>query len=63
MESSNVYTKQNITGMINRLHQANLVALFADPVDKRRTRVRVTKEGHQIYQQLSSSRNEFKSTL
>jgi DNA-binding MarR family transcriptional regulator len=50
-----------MTGMINRLQQANLVTLFSDPEDKRRTRMRVTEEGQQVYQQLSSSRNEFNS--
>jgi DNA-binding MarR family transcriptional regulator len=37
-----------MTGMINRLQQANLVTLFSDPEDKRRTRMRVTEEGQQI---------------
>ncbi|NYE08698.1 DNA-binding MarR family transcriptional regulator [Bacillus niacini] len=61
LKEETLVTKQNMTGMINRLQQANLVTLFSDPEDKRRTRVRVTEEGQQVYQQLSSSRNEFNS--
>jgi DNA-binding MarR family transcriptional regulator len=61
LKEETLVTKQNMTGMINRLQQANLVALFSDPEDKRRTRVRVTEEGQRVYQQLSSSRNEFNS--
>lgn len=48
-----------MTGMINRLEQANLVSLFTDPEDKRRTRVKITVEGQRVYEQLSSSRNDF----
>jgi DNA-binding MarR family transcriptional regulator len=59
LKEETLVTKQNMTGMINRLQQANLVALFTDPEDKRRTRVKVTEEGQRVYEQLSSSRNEF----
>ncbi|WP_160718719.1 MarR family winged helix-turn-helix transcriptional regulator [Bacillus sp. USDA818B3_A] len=52
-------TKQNMTGMINRLEQSNLVTLFQDPEDKRRTRVKITDEGIRVYEQLKSLRNEF----
>jgi DNA-binding MarR family transcriptional regulator len=52
-------TKQNMTGMINRLQQSNLVTLFTDPDDKRRTRVKITEEGIRVYEQLKSLRNEF----
>lgn len=52
-------TKQNMTGMINRLQQSNLVTLYQDPEDKRRTRVNITEEGHRVYEQLSSLRNDF----
>jgi len=59
IKEETLVTKQNMTGMINRLQQANLVELFTDPEDKRRTRVKVTEEGERIYEQLSSSRDEF----
>jgi DNA-binding MarR family transcriptional regulator len=59
LKEETLVTKQNMTGMINRLQQANLVTLFSDPEDKRRTRVKVTGEGQRVYEQLSSSRNEF----
>jgi DNA-binding MarR family transcriptional regulator len=59
IKEETLVTKQNMTGMINRLQQANLVELFTDPEDKRRTRVKVTEEGERIYKQLSSSRDEF----
>jgi DNA-binding MarR family transcriptional regulator len=59
LKEETLVTKQNMTGMINRLQQANLVTLFTDPEDKRRTRVKVTGEGQRVYEQLSSSRNEF----
>jgi len=52
-------TKQNMTGMINRLHQSNLVSLFQDHEDKRRTRVKVTEEGIRVYEQLKSLRDDF----
>ncbi|MEH7094438.1 MarR family winged helix-turn-helix transcriptional regulator [Neobacillus vireti] len=52
-------TKQNMTGMINRLQQLNLVTLFQDPEDKRRTRVKITEEGIHVYEQLKSLRNDF----
>ncbi|MFB5196943.1 hypothetical protein COJ96_26270 [Bacillus sp. AFS073361] len=52
-------TKQNMTGMINRLQQSNLVTLFQDPEDKRRTRVKITEEGIRVYEQLKSLRNDF----
>lgn len=61
LKEETLVTKQNMTGMINRLQQANLVTLFTDPEDKRRTRVRITDEGRQVYETLSSSRNEFNS--
>ncbi|MFD0828492.1 MarR family winged helix-turn-helix transcriptional regulator [Neobacillus sp. M.A.Huq-85] len=52
-------TKQNMTGMINRLQKSNLVTLFQDSEDKRRTRVKITDEGHRVYEQLKSLRNDF----
>jgi len=52
-------TKQNMTGMINRLHQSNLVSLFQDHEDKRRTRVKVTEGGIRVYEQLKSLRDDF----
>ena len=52
-------TKQNMTGMINRLQQLNLVTLFQDPEDKRRTRVKITEDGIHVYEQLKSLRNDF----
>jgi DNA-binding MarR family transcriptional regulator len=61
LKEETLVTKQNMTGMINRLQQANLVALFTDPKDKRRTRVKITEEGRQVYEQLSSARNDFNS--
>lgn len=61
LKEETLVTKQNMTGMINRLQQANLVTLFSDPEDKRRTRVRITEEGRRVYEILSSSRNEFNS--
>jgi DNA-binding MarR family transcriptional regulator len=52
-------TKQNMTGMINRLQQSNLVTLFQDSEDKRRTQVKITEEGIRVYEQLKSLRNDF----
>ncbi|PLS02450.1 MarR family winged helix-turn-helix transcriptional regulator [Neobacillus cucumis] len=52
-------TKQNMTGMIHRLQQSNLVTIFQDPEDKRRTRVKITEEGIRVYEQLKSLRNDF----
>jgi len=59
LKEETLVTKQNMTGMINRLVQAKLVTLFTDPADKRRTRVQITEEGKRIYDQLSTARNEF----
>ncbi len=61
LKEETLVTKQNMTGMINRLQQANLVALCTDPDDKRRTRVKITEEGKRVYEQLSSLRNDFNS--
>lgn len=61
LKEETLVTKQNMTGMINRLQQANLVTLFTDPEDKRRTRVKITEEGRRVYDQLGSLRNEFNS--
>ena len=52
-------TKQNMTGMMNRLQQSNLVTLFQDPEDKRRTQVKITEEGIRVYEQLKSLRQDF----
>jgi len=59
LKEETLVTKQNMTGMINRLQQSNLVALFPDPEDKRRTRVKITEEGNRVYEKLKSSRNDF----
>ena len=59
LKEETLVTKQNMTGMINRLQQSNLVTIFQDPDDKRRTRVKVTEEGHHVYDQLKSSRSDF----
>jgi DNA-binding MarR family transcriptional regulator len=59
LKEETLVTKQNMTGMITRLQQLNLVTLFPDPKDKRRTRVKVTAEGHRVYEQLKSSRTDF----
>ncbi|HJV31150.1 MAG TPA: MarR family winged helix-turn-helix transcriptional regulator [Bacillales bacterium] len=61
LKAETLVTKQNMTGMINRMQQANLVAIFTDPMDKRRTRVKITEEGQRVYEQLSSARNDFNS--
>jgi DNA-binding MarR family transcriptional regulator len=61
LKAETLVTKQNMTGMINRMQQANLVALLTDPLDKRRTRVKITEEGQRVYEQLSSARNDFNS--
>lgn len=59
LKEETLVTKQNMTGMINRLQELNLVVLYPDPEDKRRTRVKVTDEGRSIYEQLKFSRNDF----
>jgi DNA-binding MarR family transcriptional regulator len=59
LKEETLVTKQNMTGMINRLQQSNLVALFPDPEDKRRTRVKITEEGQRVYEKLKVSRNDF----
>jgi DNA-binding MarR family transcriptional regulator len=59
LKEETLVTKQNMTGMINRLQQSNLVALFPDPEDKRRTRVKITEEGNRVYEKLKASRNDF----
>ncbi|WCM60716.1 MarR family winged helix-turn-helix transcriptional regulator [Paenibacillus polymyxa] len=59
LKEETLVTKQNMTGMINRLQQSELVALFQDPQDKRKTRVKLTNEGQRVYNQLISLRNSF----
>lgn len=52
-------TKQNMTGMIDRLVNAGIVTLFQDPKDKRRTLVKLTEKGKRVYEQLKTSRDQF----
>ncbi|MCI2256189.1 MarR family transcriptional regulator [Domibacillus sp. PGB-M46] len=59
LKEETLVTKQNMTGMINRLQESNLVILYPDSEDKRRIRVKVTEEGRRVYEQLKSSRNDF----
>ncbi|WP_162515347.1 MarR family winged helix-turn-helix transcriptional regulator [Paenibacillus pinistramenti] len=59
LKKETLVTKQNMTGMVNRLHQSNLVALAPDPADKRRTIATLTEHGHQVYEQLKESRYDF----
>ncbi|AYV68701.1 hypothetical protein C2I06_18445 [Niallia circulans] len=59
LKEETLVTKQNMTGMMNRLQESSIVLLYPDPEDKRRTRVKLTEEGLQIYEQLKSSRNDF----
>lgn len=59
LKEETLVTKQNMTGMINRLQESNLVILYPDPEDKRRTMVKVTEEGRHVYEQLKSLRNDF----
>ncbi|WP_431086660.1 MarR family winged helix-turn-helix transcriptional regulator [Paenibacillus sp. 8b26] len=59
LKEETLVTKQNMTGMINRMQQSNLVALFQDPQDRRRTLVKLTDEGHRVYEQLNTSRINF----
>ncbi|MFB9277839.1 MarR family winged helix-turn-helix transcriptional regulator [Cohnella cellulosilytica] len=47
-------TKQNMTGMIERLKQGGLVATCEDPEDRRVTRVRLTDKGRQVLARLDS---------
>ena len=59
LKEETLVTKQNMTGMVERLQQSNLVALFPDPQDKRRTRVKLTEQGKQVYERLKSARYDF----
>ncbi len=59
LKEETLVTKQNMTGMINRLQQSNLVTIFPDLEDKRRTRVKITEEGRRVYEQLKSARDDF----
>lgn len=59
LKNETLVTKQNMTGMIERLQQSNLVTVFPDPQDKRRTRVKLTEQGERVYEQLKSSRYDF----
>lgn len=59
LKKETLVTKQNMTGMVDRLHQSNLVTLFPDPQDKRRTLAKLTEQGTEVYEQLKSSRYDF----
>ncbi|MFC4599244.1 MarR family winged helix-turn-helix transcriptional regulator [Cohnella hongkongensis] len=47
-------TKQNMTGMIERLKQGELVETYADREDRRVTLVRLTEKGRQVLNRLDS---------
>jgi len=47
-------TKQNMTGMIERLKQGELVSTYEDPEDRRVTMVRLTDSGRQVLTRLDS---------
>ncbi|CAH1199301.1 Transcriptional activatory protein BadR [Paenibacillus plantiphilus] len=54
-------TKQNITGMVQRLKQGGYLSAWEDPADRRITRVGLTDLGRQVFEELfhsSSASNE-----
>lgn len=50
-------TKQNITGMIERLYQSNLVEKYVDELDRRVTRVKITEKGKEVLDRLKPLRS------
>ncbi|WP_028559554.1 MarR family winged helix-turn-helix transcriptional regulator [Paenibacillus pinihumi] len=48
-------TKQNMTGMVNRLEQAGHLVTWKDPADRRSTRAKLTESGIQVYHDLRNS--------
>jgi len=55
-------TKQNMTGMVDRLKQCGLVSTFADPDDRRITLVRLTDDGKRTLEKLNSFETFCKDT-
>jgi DNA-binding MarR family transcriptional regulator len=52
LRQSTLVTKQNITGMVERLRQGGYITTYNDPNDRRVTRVRLTEEGRIVLQML-----------
>ncbi|MBE5101596.1 MarR family winged helix-turn-helix transcriptional regulator [Priestia aryabhattai] len=45
-------TKQNITGLVDRLHKADLITTWTDSNDKRITRVGITSKGKETMEEM-----------
>lgn len=56
-------TKQNMTGMINRLKEMDLVSLVPDTNDGRKIKVSITDKGKQLYDELGVSAIAFNDLL
>ena len=42
-------TKQNMTGLIERMQNGGWVSTWSDPSDKRITRVKITEKGREVF--------------
>jgi DNA-binding MarR family transcriptional regulator len=56
-------TKQNMTGMTNRLEQQGLAERNGDPNDLRSTRVQLTRRGRNLVERLRPAYGEWLKTL
>ncbi|HAR1684399.1 TPA: MarR family transcriptional regulator [Enterococcus faecium] len=56
-------TKQNMTGMINRLKELELVSLVPDTRDGRKMKVSISPKGKKLYDELWLSGNRFNDLL
>jgi len=52
LRQNTLVTKQNITGMVERLKQSGYVVAYEDPVDRRVTRVQLTPKGEKVLELL-----------
>lgn len=48
LRQNTLVTKQNITGMVERLKQGGYITTYEDPSDRRVTRVKLTDKGEQV---------------
>lgn len=52
LREDTLVTKQNITGLVERLRKAGLITTWSDPMDKRLTRVCITPKGREVIEKM-----------
>ncbi|MDF2680126.1 MAG: hypothetical protein K0R47_1316 [Brevibacillus sp.] len=58
LSEETLVTKQNMTGLIERMGKGGWVTTWSDPTDKRLTRVRITKKGKETLEMMQPRTKE-----